>query len=210
MTENVIFDFGQVLCRFDPGLIVSAICPEVTEQDREILCRVAFDRRFWDRLDRGEENAEVLPDICAALPESLRGYAGRILDGWIWALPEIPGMRVLISRLLSVGVHLYLLSDISRHFARHSGDIPILCGFSGMVFSGEWGYTKPSEEIFRILITKYGTDPGKSVFIDDRQENIDGAARAGISGFRFTGDAGGVYDFLREKIPALRADVSEK
>lgn len=206
MTENVIFDFGQVLCRFEPEAIVSSLCPEATESEREILCRVAFDRRFWDRLDRGEENAEVLPDICAALPESLSGYAGRILDGWIRVLPEIPGMRVLVSRLISAGVRVYLLSDISRHFARHAGEIPMLHGFSGMVFSGECGYTKPSDEIFRILITKYGIDPVKSVFIDDKQANVDGAACAGISGFRFMGDAGGVYDFLKDKIPALRAE----
>jgi putative hydrolase of the HAD superfamily len=45
--------------------------------------------------------------------------------------------------------------------------------------------TKPSKEIYLHLLEKYNLNPEETIFIDDLQENINGARKAGIHGIRF-------------------------
>jgi len=50
------------------------------------------------------------------------------------------------------------------------------------------GLRKPHIEIYRRAIDILGTPPERILFIDDRQENIDGALQAGMKGIRFEGE----------------------
>jgi putative hydrolase of the HAD superfamily len=59
------------------------------------------------------------------------------------------------------------------------------------------GLRKPHVEIYRRAIDVLGTAPERVLFVDDRQENVDGAVQAGMTGIRFEGDS------------ALRAKLAE-
>jgi putative hydrolase of the HAD superfamily len=50
----------------------------------------------------------------------------------------------------------------------------------GIVFSCEVNELKPEEGIYRKLLDTWNLDPARSVFLDDRQENLDGAKKLGI------------------------------
>jgi putative hydrolase of the HAD superfamily len=50
------------------------------------------------------------------------------------------------------------------------------------------GLRKPGVEIYRRAIDILGTPPERILFIDDRQENVDGAMQAGMKGIRFEGE----------------------
>ncbi len=50
------------------------------------------------------------------------------------------------------------------------------------------GLRKPGVEIYRRAIDILGTQPERILFIDDRQENVDGAVQAGMKGIRFEGE----------------------
>ena len=39
---------------------------------------------------------------------------------------------------------------------------------------------KPDERIYRYLLERYGLNPGETLFIDDRLENVEGARKVGI------------------------------
>ncbi len=52
--------------------------------------------------------------------------------------------------------------------------------FRSIIASSEEGTSKPDPEIFRILINKTGLNPEETVFIDDRERNIDQAKRTGF------------------------------
>ena len=47
MFKNIIFDFGQVLVRFDPYYMTSVYISD--ENDIKSVCEVVFDRLYWDR-----------------------------------------------------------------------------------------------------------------------------------------------------------------
>jgi putative hydrolase of the HAD superfamily len=62
------------------------------------------------------------------------------------------------------------------------------------------GLRKPGVEIYRRAIDILGVTPERILFIDDRQENVDGAAQAGMRGIRFDGE-----QQLRDMLKELRA-----
>jgi putative hydrolase of the HAD superfamily len=49
------------------------------------------------------------------------------------------------------------------------------------------GLRKPDPAIYRQALDILGSAPNRTLFIDDRQENVDGAAGVGIKAIRFTG-----------------------
>ena len=49
------------------------------------------------------------------------------------------------------------------------------------------GLRKPDPAIYRRALDILGSAPNRTLFIDDRQENVDGAAGVGMKAIRFTG-----------------------
>ncbi len=195
MIKNVIFDFGQVLVRFEPSYMVRKYVTD--ERDSMLLAEVIFDRLYWDRLDAGTiSDADVIKACKSRVPERLRDDIEKIYRNWIYNIPEIEGMRELIKDLKTRhGVGLYLLSNISAYFADHAGEIPILGLFDGCVFSAVCGKTKPSREIFEHITSTYSLLPEECVFIDDSEKNVRGAEEFGINAILFDGN---VKKLIRE------------
>lgn len=192
MFNNIVFDFGQVLVRFEPYYMTSVYIKD--ENDLKIVCDAVFDRKYWDRLDAGSiTDDEVIKSFCARLPERLHDAATKVYTNWIYNIPVIKEMKELIQRLKANGKRLFLLSNISIGFAERYTEVPqifeLLNVFDGLVFSGPIGMTKPNKEIFEYLLEKYGLNAEECIFIDDIEKNICGAEKCGIKGYLFDGDS---------------------
>ena len=196
MIKNVIFDFGQVLVHFEPSYMVGVY--EENEEDKTLLEKVVFDRIYWDKLDKGTiSDEETMSLIKERLPQRLWDVADKIYYNWIYNIPEIDGMSDLLSYLKSkYGVRLFLLSNISKYFAEHSGEIEILRKLDGLVMSAPIGIVKPSYEIFDHLCKKYNINPYEAVFVDDRCDNIEGAEAYGIKSYVFDGSCERLKEYL--------------
>lgn len=189
MIKNVVFDFGQVLVRFDPAYMVGRFVTDA--QDASLLETVLFDRLYWDPLDAGTiSDEEVITASKTRLPARLWDVAEKIYYNWIYNLPEIEGMDALLRNLKEThGMRLFLLSNISTYFASHAAEIPILRHLDGCIFSSHAGAVKPSRVIYEHLCATYGLTPEETIFVDDRAENIAGAQAYGIAGYVFDGDS---------------------
>ena len=192
MFKNYIFDFGQVLIKFDPDYMVSAFVTD--EEDKKLLVPIIFDRLYWNGLDDGSiTDTEVKEAVCKRLPKRLHKAACDIYDNWIRNLPAIDGMSELLNTLKEKGAKLYLLSNISCYFAENYESVPeikdVLSKFDGVVFSAPIRMTKPDREIFEHLLTKFDLKAEDCIFIDDSDKNIQGAKSAGIDGYLFDGDS---------------------
>lgn len=196
MIKNVIFDFGQVLVRFEPEYMCSLYTDNT--EDIELLSSVVFDRQYWDRLDAGTiENSELMTSVKGRLPDRLHNLAEKIYYGWIDNLPEIEGMRDVIELCKQRGYGIYILSNISRDFAEKKDQISILSEFDGFVFSSVCGYVKPSREIFAHITDKFNLMPSSTLFIDDNKNNINGAKEFGLITYHFDGDAMALYEYIK-------------
>ena len=57
--------------------------------------------------------------------------------------------------------------------------------FDGIIISAEVGLAKPDRRIYQLALDRLGVDAGQTIFIDDLDENIQGALELGIHGIRF-------------------------
>lgn len=70
MIRNIVFDYGNVMIRFEPSYMVGKYVSDA--DDAELLERVIFDRLYWDRLDDGSiSDAEVVEAVKGRIPERL-------------------------------------------------------------------------------------------------------------------------------------------
>ncbi|MGM9679943.1 MAG: HAD family hydrolase [Eubacteriales bacterium] len=197
MIQNIIFDMGQVLKKYDP---YACITPYVDgPEDAEQIKRLCFDSTEWQLLDAGAIGYE---DALAAwkqrLPERLSAPLETIIDNWDRYLPDINPMTDLVRRLSENGYRLYLLSNVSVRFERIRNSFPALGYMSGAVLSAFEKVAKPDRRIYEILLDRYHLDPARSVFVDDVQANVDGAESVGIRGIRFDGDVNRLVSRLEE------------
>ncbi len=199
MFKNYIFDFGQVLIKFDPYYMVSAFATD--EEDKKLLTPIVFDRLYWNGLDDGSTtDAEVKEAVCKRLPVRLHKTACDIYDNWIRNLPAIDGMSELLDTLKEKGAKLYLLSNISNYFAENYESVPeikeVISKFDGVIFSAPIKMAKPSREIFEHLLAKFDLKAEDCIFIDDSEKNILGAKAAGIEGYLFDGYSAKLKKYL--------------
>ncbi len=193
--KNVIFDFGQVMVRFDPKYMTEQY---VTGEDAELVASVVFDRLYWDKLDSGDiSDGEVISACRKRLPERLWEAVDSVYFNWIYHLPAIDGMVEIVRDLRAQGVRVFLLSNISEYFAAHADEVPVLSEFEGCVFSAVVGHVKPHRDIFEYVCGKYSLTPSETVFVDDNAANIAGAESYGIKGYLFDGSAQKLRDFLK-------------
>ena len=195
MIKNVIFDLGQVLYRFVP-LELSGKYTE-DESVSRLLSEVVFDRLYWDRLDLGTiEDEELLELACRRLPQELHDLARKTYYNCFHNMPKVPGMQEVISRVKKAGARVFLLSNISKHFSRHSADFDLLSEFEFCVFSADIGMVKPSREIFEYVLNKAGINASETLFIDDSEKNLRGAELLGIHTYLFDGNAEALSKYL--------------
>lgn len=196
MIKNIIFDYGNTIVEFEPKNIIKRFGVD-KDEDIKILEKTAFDRKYWDRFDDGTLSAEDFKEkISEILPERLIKVSGEIADNWMLKLPYICGMDTLIKRLKSEGYRLYLLSNISREFAKRKDKTEIFELFDGLVFSGEIGIVKPQKEIFEYLLNKYKLAAEECLLVDDNNKNVESAKKLNIQSLLFSGNYKEVEEFL--------------
>ena len=198
MIKNVVFDFGQVLVHFEPIYMTKQYIQD--ENDAKHSAEVIFDRLYWDRLDDGTiTDDEVVERVKERLPEHLHKGAEAAYRNWIYHIPEVSGMRELMQKIKKEkGVRVFILSNISRYFAEHADEIPILREAEYCIFSAVCGHTKPEAAMFDHLCRTCKILPEETVFIDDSAKNIAGAEAFGIKGYLFDGDVVRLQTFLEE------------
>ena len=88
------------------------------------------------------------------------------------------------------GTPLYALTNWSAEtFPVARSRFEFLELFDGILVSGEERVAKPDPAVFALLVDRFGLQPSSTVFVDDRQVNVDAAERAGLRGLLFTDPA---------------------
>ena len=193
MVRAVVFDIGGVLLEWDPRLVYRDLLAD-DELDRFLaeVCTPAWN----GTLDAGRPFDEACAELATRHPDCVELIqAWRRQDEMIAG--EVAGTAALVDRLDDAGVPLYLLTNMPVDvFAARRRRYPVLRRFDGAVVSGEEGVLKPSAEIFARLRDRYSLDPAVTLFVDDLEANVAGAAAAGFLAHRFV-DAGTLAAALR-------------
>lgn len=176
--QIVVFDLGNVLvdvvhARASEAL--SKFCPA----GPRLLEETIITSPLLHRIERGEIEAEsffrelAAHASCSAPPETLRAA---FCDIFV----PVPEMIAVNARLRAQGTRTYLFSNTSvLHFEYVKRNHAFMSEFDGYFLSYEIRCMKPDEPIYAAVERGTGLTGSAIVYIDDREENVEAAARRG-------------------------------
>lgn len=182
---TIFFDLGNVLVHVDKQLAIRKLSELTGRNMVEITELISLEKE--EAFERGEMTSlEYLAYFREKfqLPESLTLEE---LTRW-WIVPFTPNEPVLaMLPKLRRQTKIFLLSNTNAiHIEAVEGAYRILPRLDGAILSYEVGFLKPDREIYEIALERAGASPENSIFIDDLEENIEGAKKVGMRTHRFT------------------------
>jgi len=182
--QNLIFDLGNVLLKFNPGEYLAGLFedPELVRR----LHRAVFSSPEWYMLDRGVlTQEEAVARLTRQYPDLAPEIRLTFADGFS-ILKPIPSNVEVVRSLKKSGYRLYILSNFHRAAFEHVyGKYQWFSLFDGMVISYQHQALKPEPAIYQILLASYALLPEECVFIDDSLANLAAASEFGIRGIHY-------------------------
>ncbi|WP_270854578.1 HAD family hydrolase, partial [Roseburia hominis] len=184
MIKNVIFDVGQVLVAWEPVEAMRAL--GMDEETVRAVADATVHTSDWDEADRGAlSDEELLTGFIRKAP----AYEAQIRNFWEHvdrAIYPFPYVGEWMRTLKDKGYHLYILSNYGAWTYAKTKDqsLGFLKDVDGALFSFEVKQIKPEPEIYHSLLERFHLCAEECVFLDDRQNNVDGAIACGISAIR--------------------------
>ena len=177
--KNIVFDLGRVVFAQDPQ--------KSTDEFKQFFSYVSQTPmpQFWIDYDLGLSSFDKVAEDLATYRNVEVGYARDMINLAISKQETIAPTGRLIGELKKAGYRLYVLSNMSREFIDFLRQQEVYANFDGEVISCEEGVAKPMPEIYDLLLNRFSLDAADTLFIDDRKENVEAAARKGIQIFHF-------------------------
>lgn len=195
--KALIFDMDDVLCRYDDAVRIKRLAALAGVSEAHIRTEI-WESDYFDRADRGEWTA----DGCLAEFSVRLGYPLTRAE-WIEArgaaMTPFEDMLAFVARVRS-HMRVALLTNNDRLLGETLDDLfPQLRPLFGahLYVSAELDLAKPDPAIFRHIVARLGVAPQEALFVDDLQDNVDGARMAGLHAHQFNG-----FDALREALKA--------
>jgi putative hydrolase of the HAD superfamily len=192
VTTTVVWDLGGVVLHWDVEELLRTALPELAVDEEQVHTWIgSIFQDFapwsdWSQFDRGTIDAGQL----VARISRRTGLARERVDTLITAIDDHltfrPETMTLIDRLRAEGHRLVFLSNMPLPYAdRLQADPWFSSAFENGVFSCRVHLVKPEPELFELAGGRLGLDPGRTVFVDDREPNLAQARRHGWSGLLF-------------------------
>ena len=196
MIRNIVFDIGGVLADFRMMEFLAEKGFDTNMSKR--IIKTAVMSPYWGQFERDEITEE----------ETLRGFASidpEIEDELRRAFSDLKGLLVskdyaipLVMDLKKAGYGVYYLSNYSRKAYDECGEsLAFMPYMDGGIVSFKVGKTKPSADMFRLFLDRYGLKAEECVFVDDTEENVAAAGKLGFAGIVFT-SCGQLIEALKE------------
>jgi HAD superfamily hydrolase (TIGR01509 family) len=187
MQRAVISDLGNVILWFNNELFYRKMAAHCRLSVDEICGIVWNSPEFVELFDLGRLTPREFYDRVTAKLGAGIGY-----DDFMAAYVDVfsinPPVFETMKRLKDKH-RLVLVSNVDQmRFGFIKRRFPEIMFFDEYVLSYELGVMKPDARIYRVALDKAGAAAGDCVFIDDMEENIEGAVALGISGILYRPD----------------------
>ncbi len=181
--KNIIFDFGNVIIRFDEDNIISKFTNDPKEI--EFIKNEIINSPEWignGLMDTGFISHE---DAASLINDRTNNKYNELVNIFLQNYQKYMILNEnvinIIKLLKEKGYKIYMLSNTNEltynNFIYKIKDL-----FDGLVLSYEINMIKPYNGIYNYLLNKYNLKPEESLFIDDRLDNMETANKLGING----------------------------
>ena len=179
--QALVFDLGGVIVPHDNDALYARLASRCSAPN-------AMDLILAESPDARYGTGEVgIPALHERFVTEL-GYDGDwdlFVQDWCSHLGLDAGMLAFVEQLAR-SRRVFLFSNTNQvhwdHVNRLSGGA---LGRLEAYLSHEIGAVKPDLEAFRLVAERAGVEPARSLFIDDRQDNVEAARRAGYQAAHF-------------------------
>lgn len=202
--KAVILDYGEVLCY-----------PPKTEEMKRMADLFGVEpvpfRKLWDHdrllYDRGDLFPKAYWDSVAKsagiqlTPERVAQLSAWDVDMWAH---ENPTMVHWLRQLRLSGIKTALLSNMPHDMIAHvRKNFNWLDQFDHLTFSAEVSLIKPDAAIYEHSLRGVGEAPSETLFVDDKEANVEGARAVGMRAIRFQSVEQLAEDLRRLEFPVL-------
>lgn len=158
--------------------------------------RAVHNNQTWIQVQQGQITpAQYWQDVARRLtlePDAVQQlavdfYAGDQLNS---------AVLKLIGQLLDSGHRIGLLSNDSPELRAKLDRLELVELFDPLVISAEIGVMKPKEGAYQAVLGKLGRPAEETIFIDDREENVNGARAVGMHAIHYIPDETDLADQL--------------
>ncbi len=166
-----LFDLGGVFFDWDPNYFFKNIFN--TDEERNYFLDEVCNDEWNIKQDCGRSIEDAELELISKFPiyenqikmyyKNHRKMIRKTFDTSIDALKNLKSLKI----------NCYVLSNWSAEtFEGMIDDYPFLKLFNGLIISGEHKLIKPDKAIYELAISHFNLIPEKTVFIDDKIENI--------------------------------------
>lgn len=193
-----IFDMDKVLYDFDQRLRLRLVS-ELTGRPDQAIDAAVYGGPEEARAEAGD------PDTAEAYLAQYAKLLGYPIDARTWteiqrqmmaALPDVLDLVRRLKRHLDIALLTNNGMMLREALVECAPDVIDLFCHKAHV-SAELGTPKPDPAIYRHVCALDGDLPEKSLFVDDKPENVDGAEAAGLTGHLFR-STDGLFRFFNE------------
>ena len=179
MIKSIVFDVGGVLMTDVP---LKKIAEELSlrfSMSQEELHSYLYPNKHWTLLTLGEiSEDEYWEHFLKA--SKVKVDVKELRDRVRTELRPIEE-NVEIVPLLKSQYKLAILSNHSKEWSEFmTKKYDFFKCFEQIIFSCNAGLRKPDPQIYKLAMTKLGSEPEECLFIDDKQRNTDGAQKVGM------------------------------
>lgn len=179
--KNVIFDVGNVLLEYRPERMLQDY--GLNENDAKRVCDELFNDSddLWHIFDLATMTDEEIKNAyCKKHPNDAKAISFFMEHGEYMHIARADVWE-RVHTLKKCGYNIYLLSNYPETlFKKHTQYADFMKDIDGLMVSYMINITKPDLRIYEALCSKYSLDKSKSIFFDDRKENIIAARKFGI------------------------------
>lgn len=182
--EAVVFDLGGVLLNLDFDRLEKTFTNAGVE-NFESLFRLGHADSVFKEYESGLLSDEAFVQGIIDLPGSVFTKETAVA-AWNSILLDFPVERIRLLESLSAKYRLFLYSNTNAiHYAHFAAvfekayNKPLDSLFEKAYYSHKIGYCKPDINGYNFIVSDANLQPGKLLFIDDAQVNVEGAIKAG-------------------------------
>ena len=184
MIKNFIFDFGNVLTKYDISEYIEKLCGE----RRDGILNYVFTGKNWKMFDAGLIDHEQMKALAKSeAPQHYHDTIDTLIDTFPEAFEQYDEMLPVLKKLKESGYKTFLLSNFPKgSYEQTAKNCPILDFIDEKVVSYKLHIAKPDKEIFEYVLDEYGLCANECLFADDYEINVNAARSLGINGHVFT------------------------
>jgi HAD superfamily hydrolase (TIGR01509 family) len=190
-----LMDIGTVLVKIDMSRLVERVEPLIGIGPDQLRSAFAAENLVF-RYESGQiGDSEFLGEIGRRFHREIARERFEAAWNSIFVSEPLIGEDLLAS--LAARLDLWLISNTNPiHFEYIRKHYGFFGHFKGWVLSYESGALKPDPAIFERAVQTTGVEPGRTLFVDDLQANVEAARNLGFHSLQFV-DATGFEAQLR-------------